>query len=105
MSHFKRKGDPHKYGFIDARCIGRRCWAPGLFQHRAPLAGGGSMNTSSPSTPTCMNRAYRGCPAGPEGEETRTDPETGHPFRVQGVPVYQIELAKQRRADGWKVSR
>jgi hypothetical protein len=65
---FKRKGDNNRYSFVDARCIGRECWAPGLFQHRAPLAGGGSMNTSSPPTPCCMNRAYHGCPDGPEGE-------------------------------------
>lgn len=98
--NFKRKGDPARYSFIDKRCIGRRCWAPGAFQHRAPLAGGGSMNTSSPPTQTCMNRAYRGCPEGPEGAHENDDGS----YTV-GVPVYQIELAKERRAQGWRPVR
>lgn len=96
---FKRKGERGSYLFIDRRCIGRRCWAPGAFQHRAPLAGGGSMNTSSPDTLTCMNRAYRGCPEGPEGRIENPDGSI-----TVGVPVYQIELAKQRREQGWKAA-
>lgn len=95
--NFKCKGDSVRYSFIDRRCIGRKCWAPGAFQHRAPLAGGGSMNTTSPPTQTCMNRAYHGCPQGPEGERKNEDGSI-----TVGVPLYQIELAKERRDLGWR---
>ncbi len=94
---FRQRGDKTQYSFIDGRCIGRRCWAPGAFQHRAPLAGGGSMNTSSPPTMTCMNRAYHGCPEGPEGRRENEDCSI-----TVGVPIYQIELAKERRSQGWR---
>ncbi len=121
MSQFKRKGDKTKYVFVDDRCIGRTCWAPGMFQHRAQLAGGGSMNTSSPDTATCMNRAYHGCPEGPDGERTEqcahqhTDLTAsqlvdgvcsdcgGHGIIIHiGLPIYSIDLAKQRKANGWR---
>jgi hypothetical protein len=121
---FKRKGDKARYSFIDAKCIGRPCWSPGMYQHRSPLSGGGSRNTGSPDTPCCLNRAYRGCPEGPDGERMETCPNCkgtkllsvgGDTFRcdnclgheswlVTGLPVYQIELAKERKAQGWKTA-
>ena len=101
--NFKRKGEKALYNFINDLCIGRRCWAPGLFQHHAPLAGGGSMNTSSPPTPCCMNRAYHGCPEGPCGE--RFEEEDGKTIHIIGVPAYQRELAEERKAGGWRAVR
>ena len=123
---FKQTGNKTRYSFIDARCIGRSCWAPGHFQHRSPMSGGGSRNTGSPDSPTCLNRAYRGCPEGPEGAYAEKCPEhtqpgdlppvinfengsvqcslcagTGQIFHV-GLPIYQIELAKERKVRGWK---
>jgi hypothetical protein len=117
--YFKQIGDKTKYSFIDARCIGRACFAPGMFQHRSPLAGGGSMNTSSPDSPTCMTRAYRGCPHGPIGERTvpcdyinhdavpltcPTCAGTGQ-IHLVGLPIYSEELAKERKARGWKKAK
>lgn len=98
---FTRKGDRNRYSFSDAKCLGRKCWAPGMFQHRSPLAGGGSMNTSSPDSPCCMNRAYRGCPEGPEGERREIE-DTGQEIIHVGLPVSYAALAKERRAEGWK---
>jgi len=94
---FKKAGSKTLYYFIDQRCIGRKCWHADLFQHRAPLAGGGSMNTSSPPTPCCMNRAYRGCPEGPEGEVENEDGSI-----TVGLPIFDVELAKRRKLEGWK---
>lgn len=99
---FKRKGDNARYSFLNSRCIGRRCWAPGMYQHRSPLSCGGSRNTGSPDTACCMSRAYHGCPEGPDGE--RKTVEDGQEATHVGVPLYQIELAKQRKAAGWKPS-
>ncbi len=82
MTDFKRKGENKKYNFRAKECIGLKCWAPGLYQHRSPLAGGGSMNTSSPDTPCCMNRAYHGCP--------------------RLIPAFQDDLANSRKKEGWK---
>lgn len=96
----KRSREKTKYSFRDKRCLGRKCFAPGNFQHRAPLAGGGSMNTSSPPTPCCLNRAYQGCPAGPDGEKREV--REGQLVTVQGAPQFDPELAKTRKAEGWK---
>lgn len=96
----KRVREKALYSFLDRRCLGRQCFAPGFFQHRAPLPGGGSMNTSSPSTPCCMNRAYHGCPAGPEGQ--KQEMREGHLVTIQGAPEYKTELAKDRQIAGWK---
>lgn len=100
---FVKKGQKTRYSFSNDRCIGRYCWNPGMFQHRSPLAGGGSMNTSSADSACCMNRAYRGCPPGPEGERKEHDSVFGE-ITVMGQPLYQIELAKQRKDEGWKVA-
>lgn len=81
---FKRKGDKARYDFCDKNCIGRSCWAPGLFQHRAPLAGGGSTNTSSPPSPCCMNRAYHGCPS--------------------PLPSRDVALVNERKKEGWNLA-
>ncbi len=80
----KRKGDKNRYNFLDRDCLGRHCFAPGMYQHRAPMAGGGSCNTGSPDTPCCLNREYRGCP---------------HP-----LPAPDATLQAERRRDGWKVA-
>lgn len=66
---------------LDKLCIGRRCFAPGNFQHRAPLMGGGSRNTGG-STPCCMNNAYHGCP--------------------RPLPEFEKAKADQRKLDGWR---
>jgi hypothetical protein len=68
---FKRKGDKARYSFKDARCIGRSCWAPGMYQHRGAILSG-SRNTGSPDSPCCMTRAYHGCPDGPEWMRNRS---------------------------------
>lgn len=85
-AEFARKGEKPRrlYTFSDAQCIEAKCWAPGMYQHRSPNAGGGSRNTGSPDDPTCLNRAYHGCPA-----------DRGH----------DQELAKARKAEGWKCAR
>lgn len=131
---FKRRGEKTQYDFIDARCIGRQCWAAGMFQHRSPLSGGGSRNTGSPDSPCCLNRAYRGCPDGPDGERIEDCPScngtgteevaaagAGHSDdlaehvpcgrcagtgknHIQGVPVFRAELAKQRKSEGWRIA-
>jgi hypothetical protein len=81
---FRKVRDKRRYDFVDAACIGRACWAPGLYQHRSALAGGGSRNTGSPDTPCCLNRAYHGCPIG------------------QPQHTFVATLAKTRRDEGWK---
>lgn len=125
---FRKKGDKARYSFVDRRCIGRPCWAPGMYQHRSPLSGGGSRNTGSPDTACCMNRAYRGCPHGPEGErkepcercndegmEQIDAPESSAPeyapcsrcggskeLIMVGLPTYDKDKAAQRKREGWK---
>ena len=98
---FRRTGDKVRFSFLDERCIGRRCWQPGMYQHRSPLSCGGSRNTGSPDTPCCMQRAYRGCPEGPDGEHQREDELYGL-VTVTGVPAFQKELAMARAKEGWK---
>lgn len=85
----QRKGDKARYEFLESDCLGRECFAAGMYQHRSQMAGGGSRNTGSPDTPCCLNRAYRGCPSGP----------------MHGLPMVNSDLKKQRRAEGWSVSR
>lgn len=113
---FKQTGDKTHYSFVDAKCIGCICWAPGHFQHRSPMSGGGSRNTGSQDSPTCLNRAYRGCPEGPEGEYMEKCNYPDHEglgidcpwcrgkgeLKHVGLPIYQIELAKERKEKGWK---
>lgn len=105
MSYFKRKGDKARFDFVDAFCIGRKCWAPGMFQHRSPMSCGGSRNTGSPDSPCCLNRAYRGCPEGPIGESTYPCDCPGNPHGTHhliGLPEYYSPLIKQRKAEGWR---
>lgn len=99
---FVKKGQKTRYSFADDRCIGRYCWAPGMFQHRSPTSSG-SRNTGSPDSACCLNRAYRGCPPGPDGERKEHDSVFGE-ITVMGQPLYQIELAKKRKDEGWKVA-
>jgi len=77
---FKRPRDKNRYSFLDRHCIGRSCWAPGLYQHRGATMSG-SRNTGD-ETACCMNRAYRGCP---------------HP-----LPESSGDHAKVRKAEGWR---
>lgn len=84
MTSFKRKGEKTAYDFRAPECIGLKCWAPGMFQHRSPMSCGGSRNTGSPDTACCMNRAYRGCP---------------HP-----LPSFDATLETSRKTEGWRKS-
>ncbi len=102
MSIFRRKGDKNGYNFLNDRCIGRECWAAGMYQHRSPLSCGGSRNTGSPDSPCCLNRAYRGCPDGPDGERKEFDTDLGQEVIHVGLPEYKPELAKKRKSDGWR---
>lgn len=77
---FRKTKDKSRYDFLDAECIGRECWSPGHYQHRGATMSG-SRNTGDVSA-CCMHRAYHGCP--------------------YEKPVFQIELAKERKAEGWK---
>jgi hypothetical protein len=114
----RKKGEKTRYSFVDAGCLGRKCFAPGFYQHRAPMAGGGSRNTGSPDTPCCLNRAYHGCPNGPLGEsvEICTHCESFAPevcgvcngtkkFKVLGLPEVDPALRNERVKEGWKVAR
>jgi len=84
MSDFKKKGEKTKFNFFSPECIAAKCWAPGFFQHRAPMMGGGSRNTGSPDTPCCMNRAYHGCP--------------------REIVIDRL-LAQQRKLEGWRLCK
>lgn len=53
--------DGRMYLASDRDCRYRPCFAPGEYQHRAPLARGGSQSTGG-ITLTCMHNAYHGCP-------------------------------------------
>ena len=133
MANFKKKGERTTYSFVDQFCIGRPCWSPGMFQHRSPMAGGGSRNTGSPDSSCCLNRAYHGCPEGPQGRRlepcstctgtgtVETKPSgAGHaddlsehepcPWccgsgrtTIRGLPQYQASLAKERKSEGWGI--
>jgi hypothetical protein len=100
---FTRKGDKHKYAFADAKCIGRKCWAPGLYQHRGATLSG-SRNTGSPDSPCCMSRAYHGCPDGPVGREKKFDPDLQQLVTICGLPEVSPELTAKRKAEGWKLA-
>lgn len=78
--NFRKTHERGRYDFRDVQCIAADCWAPGAYQHRG-AALSGSRNTGSPDTLCCMNRAYHGCPR---------------------EVVYDPELAKARRGEGWK---
>lgn len=117
---FKRKGEKTRYNFSDKDCIGRTCWAPGMFQHRSPLSGGGSRNTGSSDTPCCLNRAYRGCPEGPVGEKKEECSRCNATGKIDGVkcavcngygkwtmvglPEISTELIQKRKLEGWKAT-
>jgi len=80
MMKFRQVGRKGQFDFLDADCIGRRCFAPGSYQHRGATASG-SRNTGDYSN-CCMNRAYHGCP---------------YP-----LPEFDKELAKKRKVEKWK---
>jgi hypothetical protein len=69
------------YSMIDRECIGRPCFAPGMYQVRGATMSGS--RATGEHRPTCMNRAYHGCP---NDAERRYDPA----------------LRKKREADGWR---
>lgn len=127
---FRKVGDSRRYSFVNAKCIGRPCWAPGMYQHRSPLSCGGSRNTGSADTACCLNRAYRGCPEGPDGERYEKCVHCagedilitalsgserggnlacpwchGHgAYTIVGLPAFDPEKAKERKAAGWRAS-
>lgn len=77
---FRKTGEKVRFWFRDSECIGMSCWSPGLFAHRGVTLSG-TRNTGR-STPCCLRNASRGCPS--------------------GDIVYQIDLARGRKADGWR---
>jgi hypothetical protein len=110
---FKKKGEKTQFRFVNSRCIGRACWAPGNYQHRSPMSGGGSRNTGSPDTPCCLNNAYHGCPEGPDGARTVECHCGGNNpgcvycggtnmVHYRGLPEYDKEMAAKRKAEGWR---
>ena len=116
MAFFRKRGEKHKYYFVDDRCIGRECWAPGLYQHRGATLSG-SRNTGSPDSPMRLRNAYHGCPEGPMGEHTEPCAAPGDTAEahvsctscggtgqttVVGLPLYNADLARKRKAEGWK---
>jgi hypothetical protein len=112
---FRKKGEKTQFRFVNSRCIGRACWAPGNYQHRSPMSGG-SRNTGSPDTPCCLNNAYHGCPEGPDGARTvECDCGGSNPGCVyclgtnmvhyRGLPEYDKDAAAKRKADGWRAVR
>lgn len=87
----RKIGDKRKYSFVDHDCLGRKCFAPGMFQHRSMMAGG-------------MTRAYHGCPDGPVGREGIPCgcPGMPHEFHIrEGLPEVFEDLLKKRKAEGW----
>lgn len=98
MVTFKLKGQKGDYSFLDKKCIGRDCWSPGNFQSRGATLSG-SRNTGNVHL-CCMRRAYHGCPDVPLGG-TEKLPD-GHEVVRLGLPLYDVELAKKRKQEGWR---
>jgi hypothetical protein len=101
----KRKGDKLRYEFVDAGCLGRECFQPGVYQHRGATLSG-SRNTGE-MTPCCMRRAYHGCPSGPVGEREEECDCPGKPHGthvIQGLPEIMPLLVKERKAVGWRAA-
>ena len=81
MTQFRQIGDTRRYNFRDKDCIGLKCWAPGLYQHRACSGtSAGTRNTGAYSA-TCMSNAYRGCP---------------------DSTTFDAQLALARKKEGWR---
>lgn len=80
MAYVRKKGEKDRFYVVDNRCLGCSCFQPGHYQHRGATGGGSSRNTGQ-VTPTCMQNAYRGCPA-----------DTG----------YTKEREAERKREGWK---
>lgn len=77
---FQQDGDKRRYAFLDAACIGRRCFSPGVYQHRGATSVG--LRNAGYYSACCMYQAYHGCPL--------------------PLPACDAEAAKQRRKDGWR---
>lgn len=45
----------------DHDCPKRGCFAPGYFQHRGCMSGGGSKSSGYNEYLSCLNRDYHGC--------------------------------------------
>jgi len=74
-----KKGNK-KYWFSHGKkCLGYECFAPGGYQHRSTTLSG-SRNTGG-ITLCCLNNAYHGCPMN---------------------PVFEKELEKKRKKEGWR---
>jgi hypothetical protein len=82
----RKTGDKRKFDFLEVACLGRKCFAPGSYQHRGATLSG-SRNTGAYSD-CCMNRAYRGCPC--------------VPFTERELPEVSKELMAQRKREGWR---
>lgn len=76
-------GKKEKFDFLDFQCLGRECFAPGIYQHRGATLSGS--RATGHCSACCMNRAYHGCP---------------HP-----LPISDAELVKSRKKIGWKVAK
>ena len=78
MTQVKKAGEKGTYQMLDAQCIGRGCFAPGLYQHRGATSSG---SKNSGESRRCIHQAYHGCPA---------------------VRPFLKMLAAERRREGWK---
>ena len=81
MATMRQTGSPSQYKVLDRDCIGRACFAAGLYEHRGATGSSGSRSTGR-RTACCLTRAYHGCP------------------RQRAV---DNEIAKARRAEGWRI--
>jgi len=81
MSEVRRVRSKIRYRVLDKNCLGRDCFAPGQFQHRGAMMGGGSRNTGGYSY-CCLNNAYHGCP----------DP----------IPDATKEKKQETKKEGWR---
>jgi len=81
--NFRRKGEKGAYAFLDSKCIGAVCWAPGEHQTRGATPSGS--RATGEATKCCMRRAYHGCPDAAER-------------------LHTIERKKERQSEGWKAA-
>lgn len=101
-AQFKRVGQKVTYDFVDEKCIGRKCFAPGEFQHRAGAGMGMGSRATGHYSKCCMNRAYHGCPEGPVGERREFDNDLGCEVIFVGLPEIDPGLIKERKSLGWR---
>jgi len=83
MTSFRRPGDRGSYAFLNKRCIEATCWAPGEYETRGATPSGS--RSTGETQKCCVRRAYHGCPDEPDR-------------------LYSIDVARSRKAEGWKPS-